>query len=84
MCEIATVHEKVEDAPKEKDVVDESETEPELPPKTADISNHHMDSTRWDLVNFRQGDIIIGTYAKSGMFQFPSPYMVVSLEQNKL
>ena len=34
--------------------------------KTRDIHNHHMDSTRWNSFNFRNDDIVISTYAKSG------------------
>ncbi len=37
-----------------------------LPTKTRDIHNHHMDSTMWDGVTFRDDDIVIATYAKSG------------------
>jgi aryl sulfotransferase len=37
-----------------------------LPKKTRDIHNHHMNSTAWDTFKFRDGDIVIGTYAKSG------------------
>ena len=37
-----------------------------LPQKTRDIHNHHMDSTRWNTFNFRDDDIVISTYAKSG------------------
>jgi aryl sulfotransferase len=36
------------------------------PIKTRDIRNHHMDSTAWDGFAFRDDDIVIGTYAKSG------------------
>lgn len=36
------------------------------PVKTRDMHNHHMDSTIWDAFAFRDGDIVIGTYAKSG------------------
>lgn len=36
------------------------------PLKTREIHNHHMDSTRWNDFKFRDNDIIIGTYAKSG------------------
>ncbi|MDE2385938.1 MAG: sulfotransferase domain-containing protein [Alphaproteobacteria bacterium] len=34
--------------------------------KTRDIHNHHMDSTKWDTFKFRDDDIIIATYSKSG------------------
>ena len=34
--------------------------------KTRDIHNHHMDSTRWNNFKFRDDDIVISTYAKSG------------------
>jgi len=37
-----------------------------LPRKTRDIHNHHIDSTVWDDFRFRDDDIVIATYAKSG------------------
>lgn len=37
-----------------------------LPAKTRDIHNHHMDSTAWNRFTFRDDDIVISTYAKSG------------------
>ena len=36
------------------------------PVKTHDMHNHHMDSTIWDDFTFRNDDIILATYAKSG------------------
>lgn len=36
------------------------------PEKTRDLHNHHFDSTIWDELDFRDDDIIIATYAKSG------------------
>lgn len=36
------------------------------PLKSAELQNHHMDSTRWDKFAYREGDIVIGTWAKSG------------------
>ncbi|BBK39126.1 sulfotransferase [Allostella sp. ATCC 35155] len=36
------------------------------PVKTRDLHNHHFDSTVWDGFRFRDDDIVIGTYAKSG------------------
>ncbi|TNE67164.1 MAG: sulfotransferase domain-containing protein [Alphaproteobacteria bacterium] len=36
------------------------------PAKVRDMHNHHFDSTIWDEFNFRDDDIFIGTYAKSG------------------
>lgn len=36
------------------------------PVKTRDIHNHHMDSTAWDRFVFREGDIVIASYGKSG------------------
>jgi aryl sulfotransferase len=36
------------------------------PRKTRDIHNHHMNSTAWDTFKFRDDDIVIATYAKSG------------------
>lgn len=37
-----------------------------LPRKTREIHNHHMDSTRWNGFPFRDDDVIVGTWAKSG------------------
>jgi len=37
-----------------------------LPRKTRDMHNHHMDSTIWNDFAFRDDDIVIATYAKSG------------------
>jgi aryl sulfotransferase len=37
-----------------------------LPRKTRELQNHHFDSTIWNEFNFRDDDIIIATYAKSG------------------
>lgn len=37
-----------------------------LPRKTREIRNNHMDSTIWNRWRFRDDDIVIGTYAKSG------------------
>ena len=37
-----------------------------LPRKTRNLHNHHMDSTVWDDVRYRDDDIVIATYAKSG------------------
>ncbi|HEY6131236.1 MAG TPA: sulfotransferase domain-containing protein, partial [Halioglobus sp.] len=36
------------------------------PKKTREIHNHHFDSTIWNDFSFRDDDIIIATYAKSG------------------
>lgn len=43
-----------------------SELNPVWPRKTRELHNHHMDSTRWNDFTFRDGDIVIGTYGKSG------------------
>lgn len=40
--------------------------QPRWPVKTREIHNHHFDSTIWNEFQFRDDDIIIGTYAKSG------------------
>lgn len=37
-----------------------------LPRKTREIHNHHFDSTIWNDLQFRDDDVIIATYAKSG------------------
>lgn len=36
------------------------------PTKTRDIHNHHMKSTVWDGFKFRDDDVVVATYAKSG------------------
>ena len=36
------------------------------PRKTRDMHNHHMDSTIWDRFAFRDDDVIVATYGKSG------------------
>jgi len=36
------------------------------PRKTRELHNHHMDSTIWNDFQFRDDDIVIATYAKSG------------------
>lgn len=37
-----------------------------LPKKTRELHNHHFDSTTWNDFKFRDDDIIIATYGKSG------------------
>lgn len=37
-----------------------------LPVKSREMHNHHMDSTVWNDIKFRDDDIVIATYAKSG------------------
>lgn len=39
---------------------------PAWPQKTREMHNHHIDSTIWNEWKFRDDDIIISTYAKSG------------------
>jgi aryl sulfotransferase len=39
---------------------------PTLPVKTREFHNHHFDSTIWNDFAFRDDDIVISTYAKSG------------------
>ena len=36
------------------------------PRKTREIHNHHMDSTIWNRFAFRDGDVVVATYGKSG------------------
>jgi aryl sulfotransferase len=36
------------------------------PVKTREMHNHHMDSTRWNEFDVRDGDVVVATYAKSG------------------
>jgi aryl sulfotransferase len=43
-----------------------SEIVGEWPRKTRELQNHHMDSTLWDGFAFRDDDVIVGTYAKTG------------------
>ncbi|MBI1199026.1 MAG: sulfotransferase domain-containing protein [Phenylobacterium sp.] len=38
----------------------------DLPRKTRELMNHHMHSTYWNDFKFRDDDVIVGTYAKSG------------------
>jgi aryl sulfotransferase len=37
-----------------------------VPQKTRELHTHHFDSTKWNDFPFRDTDIVIGTYAKSG------------------
>lgn len=39
---------------------------PECPRKTRELHNHHFDSTVWNAFAFRDDDIVIASYAKSG------------------
>lgn len=43
-----------------------SATEPQWPRKTRELHSHHFDSTAWDDIVFRDDDVIVATYAKSG------------------
>jgi len=43
-----------------------SDTPPNWPQKTRELHNHHFDSTVWNDFVFRDDDIVIATYAKSG------------------
>ena len=38
----------------------------DLPHKTREMQSHHFDSTVWNDFRFRDGDIVIATYGKSG------------------
>jgi aryl sulfotransferase len=38
----------------------------ELPKKTQEFQNHHIDSTIWNDLAIRDDDVIVATYAKSG------------------
>lgn len=38
----------------------------EWPRKTRELQNNHFDSTIWNDFRFRDDDVIISTYAKSG------------------
>ena len=38
----------------------------EWPKKMRELHNHHFDSTIWNDLRFRDDDIVIATYAKSG------------------
>jgi aryl sulfotransferase len=37
-----------------------------LPVKTRELHSHHFDSTIWNDLRFRNDDIVIAAYAKSG------------------
>ena len=37
------------------------------PKKSRDVLNHHQDSTNWDEVEFRQGDVVAANWAKAGI-----------------
>lgn len=39
---------------------------PAIPIKSREMHNHHFDSTIWNDFKFRDGDVIVSTYAKSG------------------
>ncbi|RXF73179.1 sulfotransferase domain-containing protein [Hansschlegelia zhihuaiae] len=39
---------------------------PHWPEKTRELHNHHFDSTVWNDFRFRDDDVVIATYAKSG------------------
>lgn len=41
-------------------------TVPDVPVKTREFQNHHMDSTIWNNFPFRDDDIVISTHSKSG------------------
>jgi len=41
-------------------------TQTAWPVKTRELHNHHFDSTIWNDFNFRDDDVIVATYAKSG------------------
>ena len=43
-----------------------AETDVIYPKKTRELHNMLMDSTRWDGFNFRDDDIVVDTWAKSG------------------
>jgi len=38
----------------------------DYPQRIRTYQNHHLDSTRWDAVRFRPGDIVVSTSAKAG------------------
>lgn len=42
------------------------DTQIQWPRKTRELHNHHFDSTVWNDFEFRDDDIVIGTYGKSG------------------
>jgi len=37
-----------------------------MPAKTKEVQNHHMDSRVWNDFNYREGDIVVGSYIRSG------------------
>ena len=42
-------------------------TRPKTRPKTRDVLNHHQDSTQWDEVTLREGDVVAANWAKAGV-----------------
>jgi len=39
----------------------------EWPKRTLDVLNHHQDSSNWDVIELREGDIVLGNWAKAGI-----------------
>ena len=39
---------------------------PVWPEKSRELHNHHFDSTTWNGFRFRDDDVVVATYAKSG------------------
>ncbi len=37
------------------------------PTKTRDVLNHHQDSTNWDSITLREGDVVAANWAKAGI-----------------
>ncbi len=37
------------------------------PKKRRDVLNHHQDSTQWDVIDLREGDVVAANWAKSGV-----------------
>jgi aryl sulfotransferase len=37
------------------------------PTKTRDVLNHHQDSSNWDLIALREGDVVAANWAKAGV-----------------
>ena len=37
------------------------------PKRTLEVLNHHQDSSNWDVIDLREGDIVLGNWAKAGI-----------------
>lgn len=42
-------------------------TDPVWPKRTRDVLNHHQDSSQWDVIALREGDVVAANWAKAGI-----------------